>query len=350
MQQISRQCNPVDNEVFHDARTTKYMPYEHHFQATECCHLLLHITTRLPVQCTKFSLRRHGMPCDILATIGLAIVWARWHQPVAAITSTTCTSGSHAFSRNTISCWLSCAQHFLDGTVELALHDKQQLSTVTGLTQVLAFADAVGSCLGLGKFACSQLQQLKFVVQLPEQVRGLPVNGYAYWFNHDKQLYRNSLQPASVRVGAPLASIEQYQDVQQQVAAQLSALLQLAHVLRLQQLLDVLHSFVLQNVGTATSCLLAGVVGLVFSDAVLEAALGSTSTFSKEAYISSMLSQPCSLTPGNIGCSSLLKPVGPKRYDTQNEVLVFDAELLRDFAGGRAGDTVKVALDLFGKH
>lgn len=138
--------------------------------------------------------------------------------------------------------------------------------------------------------------------------------------------------------------------MQQQVAAQLSAPLQLAHVLRLQQLLDVLHSFVLQNVGTATSCLLAGVVGLVFSDAVLEAALGNTSTFSKEAYISSMLSQPCSLTPGNIGCSSLLKPVGPKRYDTQNEVLVFNAELLRDFAGARAGDTVKVTLDLFGKH
>jgi hypothetical protein len=49
------------------------------------------------------------------------------------------------------------------------------------------------------------------------------------------------------------------------------------------------------------------------------------------------------------GHSSLLKPVGPKTYNPVLETLEFDAELLRDFAGDRAGATVQVTLDLFGR-
>jgi hypothetical protein len=92
--------------------------------------------------------------------------------------------------------------------------------------------------------------------------------------------------------------------------------------------------------------LLGGVTGLVFSDAVLEAAVGS-STLSKEAYVSSVLSQPCSLTTGATGYSSLLKPVGVPIYDPDTWALQFDAQLLADFAGGKAGDLVRVYLDLF---
>jgi hypothetical protein len=230
------------------------------------------------------------------------------------------------------------------------VQDIQQLSTVTGLTQVLAFADAVGSRSGLGKALCSQLQQLKSVVQLPEQVLELPLPGYTYWFNA-LQLCHSKLRTLS-EVGSPLSSAEQRVDVQQQVAKQLSALLRLAHVVSLQPLLDVLHQFLLLNVRPG-QYFLSSVANLVFSDAVLEAALGSSSSssssiLSKEAYVSSALAHPCSLTPGKIGHSSLLKPVGPRAYDTSTDVLRFDAELLRDFAGGRAGDTVKVTLDLFG--
>jgi hypothetical protein len=124
--------------------------------------------------------------------------------------------------------------------------------------------------------------------------------------------------------------------------------LQLANVQRLQPLLDVLHLFIMTNTREGCrDCLLCGVVGLVFSDAVLEAALGS-STLSKEAYISSVLSQPCSLTPGAVGHSSVLKPVGDPIYFETSKVLMFDAQLLRDFVGGKGGDTVEVTLDLFG--
>ncbi len=88
------------------------------------------------------------------------------------------------FSRETVSCWLSCAYSFFDGSEQLDTQFVEQLSTVTGLTQVLAFADAVGSCVGLCRATCSQIQQLKLKVQLPEQseVLELPISGYAYWF------------------------------------------------------------------------------------------------------------------------------------------------------------------------
>jgi hypothetical protein len=86
---------------------------------------------------------------------------------------------------------------------------------------------------------------------------------------------------------------------------------------------------------------------MVFTDAVLEATLGS-STLSKEAYVSSVMSQPLSLTPGSTGYSSLLKPVGPITYDAVIDTHECDAQLMQDFAGGRAGDTVHVAVAMFG--
>ena len=210
---------------------------------------------------------------------------------------------------------------------------------------MLAFADAVGSFDGMLRTACSHLQQLKLVVQLPEEGFELPMVHYSYGFDQ-QQLLQFNLQGA-VQVGAPMASAEQRGEVVQQVAQQLSLLLQMAHVLHLQALLDVLHSFILRNVLPGTSYLLTGSTGLVFTDAVLDAALGS-STLSKEAYVSSVMSQPCSLAPGDMRHNSLLKRTGPPTFHDATKCVSFDAQLLRDFAGGRAGDTVMVELDLFG--
>ena len=253
-------------------------------------------------------------------------------------------SDGQPFSCETVSCWLQCGYRNIYGTAaELGSDSISVLSTVTGLTQVLAFAHAVGSFDGMLQAACSQLQQLQFALQLPEQVLELPVAGYSYSFDGSMQLVQQNLQTHG-SLGTPLASAEQRRDMQQQVAKQLSALLQLAHVLRLQPLLDVLHSFILLNVNGFGKPLLSGVAGAVFSDAVVEAALGS-STLGKEAYVSSVLAQPCSLAPGRVGLNRLLKPVGnaPKAEAFMH---MYDAELLQDFAGGRAGDTVSVALAL----
>jgi hypothetical protein len=209
---------------------------------------------------------------------------------------------------------------------ELNEQDVQQLSTVAGLAQVLAFADAVGSYKGLCNAACSQLKQLKFVVQLPVQVLELPVAGNVYQVRKPQQVMQVNLHEES-DIGAPLATVKQWEDVQQQVGKQLSALLKVAHVLRLQLLLDTLHEFVFCSACTSTS-LFGGRLGLVFTDAVLEAAMGS-SALSKEAYVSSVLSRPCSLTPGD---SSLLKPLGKPVLTEPSKMLTFDAQLQREFA------------------
>jgi hypothetical protein len=168
------------------------------------------------------------------------------------------------FSRDTVACWLSCVYSTVEGIQELTAQDIQQLSTVTGLTQLLAFADAVGSRPSLYRVACSQLPQLQFVVQPSECASKLemPVGGCTYCFEKKPaadadtaQLVRYSLQRVVVvpkscgDASCPLQFLtsEQRRDVRQQAAQQLSALLRVAHVLRLQPLLDVLHQFIMLN-------------------------------------------------------------------------------------------------------
>jgi hypothetical protein len=90
-----------------------------------------------------------------------------------------------------------------------------------------------------------------------------------------------------------------------------------------------------------------GVLGLVVTDAVLSAALGS-STLTKEAYINSMLTQPYAVGDRNDGAPRLLKPLSVSEFtvDKADGQLEFVAELLRDVAGTRAGSLVSVKLDL----
>jgi hypothetical protein len=158
------------------------------------------------------------------------------------------------FSHETVSCWLQCCSSSIYGAAVLDSDSISMLSTVTGLAQVLAFAQAVGSFMGTFQAACSQLQHLKFVVQLPEQVLELPMAGYTYYYSNtnDKQLVQYNMKCA-LKLGDVLASAEQCRDVQRGVAKQLSALLQLGTVLRLQPLLTVLHQFLLLN-ATRNAC------------------------------------------------------------------------------------------------
>lgn len=58
--------------------------------------------------------------------------------------------------------------------------------------------------------------------------------------------------------------------LQSAAAQQLSALLRLGHILRLQSLLDVLHKFIMLN-ARPSGYLLSGAAGLVFTERALEA-------------------------------------------------------------------------------
>jgi hypothetical protein len=146
-------------------------------------------------------------------------------------------------------------------------------------------------------------------------------------------------------MGDELASEQQRAEVQREVAAQTEALLRLAHVLRLQPLTDAVHSFIY----AACVCgndVLDGVMDLVFTDAVLEAALGGSS-ISKEVYIISVLSRPASFASRFLG-HNLFCPLAPVNYNHQHCQLAFHAQLLQDFVGCSKGEVVHVCLDLFG--
>jgi hypothetical protein len=131
----------------------------------------------------------------------------------------------------------------------------------------------------------------------------------------------------------------------QQIAVQTAALLQLAHALHLQPLLDAMQGFIFLST-RAQGSFLDGVLGQVFTDAVLQAALGS-STVSKETYISSVLTRPLSLVNTRLSSEGLLKPIGGFKVDPGTGKMTGDAQLLRDFLGAKAGQAVTVGLDLF---
>lgn len=120
----------------------------------------------------------------------------------------------------------------------------------------------------------------------------------------------------------------------------------MGHVLRQQRLIDALHSFLFWSTAGEDG-LLYGVLSLVFSDAIVEAAIGS-GTISKQEYINSVLSKPCSLASEYLGFHRLFTHIGmPKAVVGQPGALKFQARLAQDFGGGKAGDTVYAQLDLF---
>jgi hypothetical protein len=216
--------------------------------------------------------------------------------------------GQQPFSRATVQCWLACARS-CTGMGELGAEDIEQLSTAKGLHEVLSFAQAVGPAPALLQAACSQQGALVIALKAEQQTLRLPMTGGTLaWLPptapQQQQQQPQQQQPDSFQISllsstkrAPIGSpvtIQQLTSVRREAAAQTGALLLMAHVLRLQPLIDALHSFVTNAAATAAG-LLYGVLQLVFTDAVLDAALGS-STVSKYTYISSLLTQPCSFT------------------------------------------------------
>lgn len=231
---------------------------------------------------------------------------------------------------------------------ELGAEDTEQLSTATGLHQVLCLAQAVGPSPGLLQAACSQLGALKIVVQHEDQTLQLPMaGGVLAWLTPDTpQQSQLALVSPTNRTLVGRIPLQQLRNVSREAAAQTGALLHIAHVLRLQPLIDALHTFV-SSAATAPGSLLFGVLQLMFSDAVLDAVLGS-STISKYTYISSVLTQPCSFTPGLPGHLGLFKPAGPISLSEESNSIVFDAYLMGELMGASKGDRVHVELALFG--
>lgn len=212
------------------------------------------------------------------------------------------------FSLQCVSCWLDCGYSMLYGPAELDTQDIELLTTAQGLLEVLCFCQAVGSPDGLLKAACSHLEELTFVVDPPHPAATVQVQLSAGLFEGSWEC-----------------------EVQQQVATQTADLLLIAHMLRLQPLLDALHGFVFRA-SLPTSSLLYGALDSVFTEAVLDVALGS-GYLSKDVYLSSVLAQPASFAPGTVGQHGFFKPTGAVTFVRVRDSLKVRAQLLQDLVG-----------------
>jgi len=251
------------------------------------------------------------------------------------------------FEHATVQCWLHCCYSVVYGAAELQEDDLAQLKDARRLHQVLSFAHAVGSTEGLLSAICSQLDQITVSVQLAQQTLEFSIRAVTYCFNDEAtKLYTADINRGPQQVGEDLLGEQQKVDVQRQVCQQVSALLHMAHVLRLQPLIERLHSFIFCSV-CGSDTLLYGVLKLVFTTEVLDAALGS-STLSKDTYISSVISQPCGPlsqdTPVAGAKGILFKPIAGSAGTPNHK---FQALVLQNFAGLSKGQVVTVELDLF---
>lgn len=254
------------------------------------------------------------------------------------------------YSKETIQCWLNCGRRTVYGPAELEAVDISMLSTVHQLHQVLSFAQAVGSPDGLLTAACSQLSSLKFELPLPQLMLQMPMSG-CYLIESDTDLQQFDLK---FSMSFDLASKEELMQVKRELATQTGKLLHMAHVLRLPPLIGAVHDFLFNNtthdMGTPSGLgVFYGMLELVLTDAVIDAALGS-STISKEAYLSSILMRPCSFTTSTLHSNGLFKPISAISSGgvrTTRLDFGFEAELLQDFFGAKSGEKVTVGFDIF---
>jgi hypothetical protein len=89
-------------------------------------------------------------------------------------------------SRATVEAWLACVDSVLAGS-PLDGSRKEQLSTATGLQQLLPFADAVGSLGGVMNACLSELKDLKLLVQVGSETIKLRMGRDAGGYHVDEE-------------------------------------------------------------------------------------------------------------------------------------------------------------------
>jgi hypothetical protein len=221
---------------------------------------------------------------------------------------------------------------------------REQFSTATGLQQLLLFADAVGSVGGVLHACLSGLKDLKLLKVGSEAIElRMGRNAGGYCGNDEHALYYVTLQASGSDVIATFADEDDVLEFEQQLVTQTEALLYVGHMLQLPELLRTVHSFIFKC-HVLDDGALEGALSGVFTERVLAAAVGS-SRLSRDAYVTSVLTQPCS-AHGEAGLHRLLKVVQHPHYDSEEMELRWHTQLAKDFLGCVAGSELDVRLDL----
>lgn len=250
--------------------------------------------------------------------------------------------------RETVTAWLGCVDNVIN---HAPIPDSSlALTTATGLQKLLSFVDAVGSSDGVLHTCISKLQNLQLTATVGEQQLQLLTDGRAYhWViigDDEWGLWWTTITGSNDQE----CDVKQQQRLKlvQELAAQTEALLVTAHKLQLHTLIQHLQRFIFSNLAPRHDdggSLFCGVGHLLFTDRLLDAALGS-STMSKGQYISSVLA--CGAVEEQPARASALQPIASSlQICDVSRLINFDARLGAPLLGSKQGGTTRVQLDLF---
>lgn len=189
----------------------------------------------------------------------------------------------------------------------------------------------------------------------------LKTDGSGYFFTKDSegepddpvQLQLKRVSPSNdewvldVYIGS---TQQQAQAFKKAVAEQVEPLLHQAHAMRLESLVARLHGFVAAccaatGPDTSSGGILYGVLGAVFTDRVMEAALPhDASETDKMDFVEQALTWRCSA----VDAESMYQLLEPDS-DTEADMPCFRAKLSCDFMGSKKGERVTVEIDLLDK-
>lgn len=254
--------------------------------------------------------------------------------------------------RETVVAWLNALYDIVYGK-PFEQQEKSPVHNITGLAQLLAFADAVGSSRGVLRALDARMSadSLVAVVDIGDTEVILSCN-CCYYFSDATALPLTCLSPGQQasacrpRTAAVANSAEDKARFCLQFAQQLEMLLFLAFKLQMTQLQQVLQTCISNNSCWTDSVLnTPAALDAIMSARMLSAGVTPGCQSLRDAFITRSSAQLCAFAGGS-GRQQLLKPLGLSAE--QQQPLTFKAEALADFYCYRKGQVLKVELDLFG--
>jgi hypothetical protein len=236
------------------------------------------------------------------------------------------------------------------------------VSTFAAMTQLLLFADAVGSTAPLLRACAAGIDKLCLHVQLPTgPPLDLSIRSPYYFFSTNDSSDFTLSMVTEQQHGLAIATISSAAKtvLVQQVQAQTEVLLWTAYKLQLADAAEAVQGFIRMQTCFTTSVLL-GAMRPVLSTArggtsprVLDAAAGYSS-LQETCILNHLVTQPCAFTRGRVPAA--LAPTDLP--EMQRQPLKFSAEVVRDLLGSTTEEQGRVPVELdildqalkFGQH
>jgi hypothetical protein len=226
------------------------------------------------------------------------------------------------------------------------------VTTFAAMTQLLLFADAVGSTAPLLRACAAGIDKLCLHVQLPAGVTlDLSIRTLHYWDTSDSSSPKLSMVteqqqglPVATFSAADFASVKAA--LVQQVQAQTEALLYTAYKLQLSEVAEAVQDFICMQASNMNS-VLRGCMRPVLSQRVMDAAAGYRSLH-ETLLLNHLVTRPCSFASPTQGAFPIVpKAFAPIDLPAEQKPLTFTAEAVQDAFGSSKGQQLPAEVNLF---